>query len=107
MMAASAMTGLTGAGPSRQCLGEARSGARAVAHPTTKAAMETPCIKVCVIDPGTNACTGCGRTLAEIAGWSQLGDAGRRRVMAELPARLAKAGISNENSRAPRPREAN
>jgi uncharacterized protein len=49
--------------------------------------METPCIKICVIDPGTSLCEGCGRTLAEIAGWSRLAPAERRRIMAELPAR--------------------
>ena len=51
--------------------------------------MDSPCIKVCVIAAGTDLCTGCGRTLAEIASWSRLGDAERRRIMAELPARLA------------------
>ena len=50
--------------------------------------METPCIKVCVIDSATQLCTGCGRTLAEIARWSQLGEAERGRIMAELPGRL-------------------
>jgi uncharacterized protein len=54
-------------------------------------AMETPCIKVCVIEPGTNACTGCGRTLCEIARWSQLSAAERTRIMAELPVRLQPA----------------
>jgi predicted Fe-S protein YdhL (DUF1289 family) len=33
---------------------------------------------------------GCGRSLAEIAGWTSLSDAERRRIMDELPARLAK-----------------
>ena len=36
--------------------------------------METPCIQVCVIDPGTGLCEGCRRTLAEIAAWSTLDD---------------------------------
>lgn len=58
--------------------------------------METPCIKVCVVNPETRQCTGCGRTLAEIASWVSLSSAERRRVMRELPARLAaaKAGRS-------------
>ena len=58
--------------------------------PAMDTIMDTPCINVCVIATGTDLCAGCGRTLAEIAGWSQLGDAARRRVMAELPARLAR-----------------
>ena len=49
--------------------------------------MDTPCIKICVIDPGTGLCEGCARTLAEIATWSRLAPAERRRIMVELPTR--------------------
>lgn len=49
--------------------------------------MESPCIKVCVIDPGTGLCTGCARTLAEIAAWAGLNLAERRRIMGELESR--------------------
>ncbi|MDX3807153.1 DUF1289 domain-containing protein [Bosea thiooxidans] len=51
-------------------------------------AASTPCIKVCVIDPQTRLCEGCGRTLSEIAQWSQLDEAERLAIMAELPERL-------------------
>lgn len=51
-------------------------------------AASTPCIKVCVIDPQTRLCEGCGRTLAEIAQWSQLSEAERLAIMAKLPERL-------------------
>lgn len=51
--------------------------------------IETPCLQVCVLDPRRNVCVGCGRTLDEIAGWSALGDGERRRIMAQLPGRLA------------------
>ena len=54
------------------------------------ALMETPCVKICAVDPVTKSCTGCGRTLAEIAQWTSLGPAERRRIMAELPDRLAR-----------------
>lgn len=47
----------------------------------------SPCIKVCVIDPETRLCTGCLRTLDEIAAWATLPPETRRRIMAELPAR--------------------
>lgn len=47
----------------------------------------SPCIKVCVIDPKAQICTGCLRTLAEIAAWGGMSDDARRQVMAELPAR--------------------
>jgi predicted Fe-S protein YdhL (DUF1289 family) len=50
----------------------------------------SPCISVCVVDPrGTGVCTGCGRTLDEIAAWIDLTDDARRAVLARLPARLA------------------
>ena len=68
--------------------------------------MDSPCIKVCAIDPGTDLCTGCGRTLAEIARWSQLGGAERRRIMAELPARLSPPAAAPAEPAAPRPRKA-
>ena len=47
----------------------------------------TPCIKVCVVDGASSLCLGCYRTLAEIAGWSALGEDERARIMTELPAR--------------------
>ena len=49
----------------------------------------SPCISVCVVDPrGTGVCTGCGRTLDEIAAWIDLDDDARRAVLARLPGRL-------------------
>ncbi|MGB3866466.1 MAG: DUF1289 domain-containing protein [Xanthobacteraceae bacterium] len=54
---------------------------------------ETPCIAVCMIDPKSGLCFGCGRTLAEIAGWGGMASAERRAIMAELPARMAQAGL--------------
>jgi uncharacterized protein len=51
--------------------------------------IETPCIKVCVVDPISGLCRGCGRSLGEIASWTSLSVEDRRRVMAELPNRMA------------------
>jgi predicted Fe-S protein YdhL (DUF1289 family) len=51
--------------------------------------MESPCTKVCVVDPQARLCIGCGRSLAEIGGWTGLSVAERRRIMVELPQRLA------------------
>ena len=50
--------------------------------------ISTPCIKVCVVDPARRQCRGCGRTLDEIARWSAMSEAERRRVMAALGDRL-------------------
>ena len=53
------------------------------------APVRSPCVSVCVLDDATNVCTGCGRTLDEVAAWSQLSNAQRRDVVARCPARLA------------------
>ena len=55
---------------------------------------ETPCIAVCMIDPRTSLCLGCGRTLPEIARWPRMESAERRAVMALLAERMEKAGLS-------------
>jgi predicted Fe-S protein YdhL (DUF1289 family) len=55
--------------------------------------IETPCTKICMIDPRSNLCLGCGRTLGEIARWHCMDDAERREVMAQLPARMAQAAL--------------
>jgi uncharacterized protein len=49
--------------------------------------MESPCIKVCVIDVHTNVCSGCHRSLAEIANWMQFSAAERLQITESLPAR--------------------
>ena len=55
---------------------------------------ETPCIAVCMIDPKTSLCFGCGRTLPEIARWHRMDSAERHAVMALLPQRMADAGLA-------------
>jgi predicted Fe-S protein YdhL (DUF1289 family) len=49
----------------------------------------TPCIKVCVVDPLSGLCVGCGRTVAEISVWPELADEARRAIMSGLPERMA------------------
>jgi len=46
-----------------------------------------------MIDPRTSLCFGCGRTLPEIARWHRMESQERRTVMAQLPARMADAGL--------------
>ena len=53
------------------------------------AAIETPCLKVCVLEPASKQCRGCGRTIDEIARWGAMSGSERRRVMALLPDRIA------------------
>ena len=52
-------------------------------------AIETPCVKVCVVDPETGYCIGCGRTRSEIGAWLSMSAADRRQVMDALPERMA------------------
>lgn len=54
---------------------------------------ETPCIAVCMMDPRTKLCFGCGRTLPEIARWHQMDSAERLAVMDGLAARMAEVGL--------------
>lgn len=53
--------------------------------------ISTPCIKACAVSGQTGMCIGCGRTLKEIASWGGLDEAERKRIMAELPGRMAQA----------------
>jgi uncharacterized protein len=53
-------------------------------------AIRTPCVKVCVVDGESGLCMGCYRQLSEVAGWTKLTDAGRARIMAELPSRRSR-----------------
>ena len=57
---------------------------------------ETPCIAVCMIDPKTSLCFGCGRTLPEIARWHRMDRAERLAVMAQLAARMTDAGLPQQ-----------
>jgi hypothetical protein len=50
--------------------------------------IESPCKRVCTLDPATDICLGCGRSLAEITAWTGMTDAERAQVMAECAGRL-------------------
>jgi len=54
---------------------------------------DSPCIAVCVLDPKTRLCLGCGRTLPEIARWPNLASAERQAIMATLAQRMTDAGL--------------
>ena len=68
----------------------------------------TPCIKVCVVDPLSGLCIGCGRTIAEISLWPEMSEDERRAVMSGLPERMeagrsrtARAGRVGRRERQP------
>jgi len=54
---------------------------------------ESPCVAVCIIEPRSGLCLGCGRTLPEIARWPRLRRAERLSIMASLAQRMADAGL--------------
>jgi predicted Fe-S protein YdhL (DUF1289 family) len=53
-----------------------------------------------MMDPRTNLCFGCGRTLPEIARWHRMESAERLALMAQLPARMAEAGLARPQTAA-------
>jgi predicted Fe-S protein YdhL (DUF1289 family) len=46
----------------------------------------SPCTGVCRLDGAGETCLGCRRTINEIAAWSGLDRAGKRRILARLAA---------------------
>ena len=53
--------------------------------------VSTPCVNVCILDPLSALCIGCGRTGAEITAWAAMSEPERLAVMAGLEQRLADA----------------
>ena len=54
-----------------------------------RAEIDSPCVKVCVVEPKSRLCTGCLRTIDEIGAWSGMSADARKAVMADLPARAS------------------
>ena len=48
---------------------------------------QSPCVRICVIHHEERLCTGCLRTLDEIARWSGMEPDRRAAILAELPSR--------------------
>ena len=46
--------------------------------------VESPCINICKVDIERDVCIGCGRTLEEIAHWSEMTDADKEYVNANI-----------------------
>ena len=51
--------------------------------------IETPCIKICVVEPETGFCIGCGRTRGEVAAWLAMSPTERHTIIEALPERVA------------------
>jgi predicted Fe-S protein YdhL (DUF1289 family) len=64
------------------------------------AAIASPCIGVCAIEPKSGWCEGCLRSLDEIAAWGALDERARREIWKRLPARRA-TRAAQQNGAAP------
>jgi uncharacterized protein len=53
--------------------------------------ISTPCVRICVVDPLTALCIGCGRSTSEIADWLDMSETERTAIMAGLGERLRAA----------------
>jgi uncharacterized protein len=56
-------------------------------NPYAPRPIPSPCIKVCEMKPDTKQCTGCYRTIEEIAYWATMGPTARETIMRELAVR--------------------
>lgn len=57
--------------------------------PSPASGVPSPCINICRMDPVTDQCEGCLRTLDEIGLWSQLDDDTKREVWQLIELRRA------------------
>ena len=48
---------------------------------------ESPCVRICQLDPSTKLCMGCYRTVEEIAGWSRYSTEEKLAVLEKLAVR--------------------
>jgi predicted Fe-S protein YdhL (DUF1289 family) len=62
---------------------------------------ESPCSGICVIDPTTDCCQGCFRTLNEIAAWGQSSAVERTQILASVEHRKQQSGwmLSSDDRR--------
>jgi uncharacterized protein len=65
----------------------------------TAAGVASPCISVCRMDEASGLCTGCLRTLDEVATWSLLDDAEKLAVWVQIGRRR----LAARQSRGPAP----
>ena len=50
----------------------------------------SPCVDICSVDATGEYCTGCGRSLDEIADWQRASEAERQAIVDQLPERLSR-----------------
>jgi uncharacterized protein len=50
--------------------------------------LQSPCKKICVMDPVHRLCSGCGRTIQEIGNWMNFSETERQAINKKLDDRL-------------------
>ena len=68
----------------------AQRAAQVLAEPALH--VPSPCLSVCVMDPQTDMCAGCWRSLDEIGAWSRMPDEAKRQVWQRIQQRLTGMG---------------
>lgn len=58
------------------------------------AAVPSPCVRRCSVESTSGSCSGCLRTLDEIAAWASMPEARRAEVVASLPARATRRDLA-------------
>lgn len=53
----------------------------------SRAEIDSPCVKICVVHPDSRLCTGCLRSIDEIARWTRMSAEERQEIMEALPGR--------------------
>ncbi|HMA07158.1 MAG TPA: DUF1289 domain-containing protein [Ramlibacter sp.] len=72
----------------------AENARRVAAEPASD--VPSPCISVCKVDPVTQLCEGCFRTLDEIADWSRMADERKREVWRRIGERALPPSLSQQ-----------
>ena len=62
------------------------------------ARISTPCLRVCLLDPQSGLCEGCGRTRDEIARWGSMSEDERLTIMAGLEERMRRLLLDDAQS---------
>jgi predicted Fe-S protein YdhL (DUF1289 family) len=58
--------------------------------PSPAPAIETPCIKLCIVDGESGLCMGCYRSLPEVGRWGRMSPDERTAIITSLPDRRAR-----------------
>ncbi|MDP1671773.1 MAG: DUF1289 domain-containing protein [Burkholderiales bacterium] len=62
-------------------------------HPPQE--VESPCVRICMIDPGHDFCVGCWRTLQEISDWHRYTPSQKLALLARLEDRRIACSVIN------------